>query len=195
MRHNRAVGNGELKHALHPCPLHLFEHQPYDQPLPNLAISRPRRLTSLMARTTSAKSYPRYLASRLREALTDTPVVLIHGPHQSGKTTLARAAGERRGYRYFSFDNEAARAAAQQDPEGFVAGLPEPAILDEVQRVPEIFTTLKPPTRSGPVHPDRLGQCAPGTEARGFPGRPDGHFAAASARAVRTGWQAAAPSR
>src|SRR4029077_18507767 len=87
--------------------------------------------------------FPRFLAPRLREALADTPVVLIHGPRQSGKTTLARAVGEHRGYRYFSFDNEAARGAAQQDPVGFVAGLPERAILDEVQRVPALFTALK----------------------------------------------------
>lgn len=89
------------------------------------------------------KTFHRYLASRVREALADTPVVLIHGARQSGKTTLARAVGERRGYRYFSFDNEAARSAAQQDPAGFVAGLPERAILDEVQRVPGLFTSLK----------------------------------------------------
>ena len=91
----------------------------------------------------AAAIFPRYLASRLREALSDTPVVLIHGPRQSGKTTLARSVGERRGYRYFSFDDEAARGAAQQDPAGFAAGLPERAILDEVQRVPELFTALK----------------------------------------------------
>ncbi len=89
------------------------------------------------------KTFPRYLASRLREALADTPVVLIHGPRQSGKTTLARAVGEHRGYCYFSFDDEAARGSAQQDPVGFVAGLPQRAILDEVQRVPELFTSLK----------------------------------------------------
>lgn len=89
------------------------------------------------------KIFPRYLAPRLREALADTPVVLIHGPRQSGKTTLARAVGERRGYRYFSFDDEAARGSAQQDPVGFVAGLPQRAILDEVQRVPELFASLK----------------------------------------------------
>jgi predicted AAA+ superfamily ATPase len=91
----------------------------------------------------TATVFPRYLASRVREALADTPVVLIHGPRQSGKTTLARSVGERRGYRYFSFDDEAARGAAQQDPVGFVAGLPERAILDEVQRVPDLFTALK----------------------------------------------------
>jgi predicted AAA+ superfamily ATPase len=89
------------------------------------------------------RTYPRFLAARLREALADTPAVLIHGPRQCGKTTLARAVGERRGYRYFSFDDEALRRAAGQDPVGFVTELPERAILDEVQRVPELFTTLK----------------------------------------------------
>ena len=87
--------------------------------------------------------FPRYLAPRLREALTDTPAILIHGPRQSGKTTLARTVGEPRGYRYVSFDDEAVRTAAKGDPIGFVAGLPARTILDEVQRVPEIFTSLK----------------------------------------------------
>ena len=50
---------------------------------------------------------PRLLAPRVREALADTPVVLIHGPRQSGKTTLARLVGEKRGYRYYSFDEDA----------------------------------------------------------------------------------------
>ena len=87
--------------------------------------------------------YPRYLTPRLREALADTPAVLIHGPRQCGKTTLARMVGERHGYRYISFDDDAVRAAARGDPIGFVAGLPPRSILDEVQRVPEIFTSLK----------------------------------------------------
>lgn len=86
---------------------------------------------------------PRLLAPRVREALADTPVVLIHGPRQSGKTTLARLVGERRGYRYVSFDDDAVREAAQRDPPGFVANLPERTILDEVQRVPTLFTAIK----------------------------------------------------
>jgi hypothetical protein len=89
------------------------------------------------------RPFPRYLAARLREALADTPAVLIHGPRQSGKTTLARAVGEPRGYRYVSFDDEAVRDAARRDPVGFVEGLPRRTILDEVQRVPELFTSLK----------------------------------------------------
>lgn len=86
---------------------------------------------------------PRLLARRLREALRDTPAVLIHGPRQSGKTTLAREVGESRGYRYVSFDDDATRAAARSDPVGFVGRLPAKSVLDEVQRVPEIFTSLK----------------------------------------------------
>ncbi len=91
----------------------------------------------------TARTYPRYLAPRLREALRDSPVVLIHGPRQSGKTTLARTVGEPRGYRYVSFDDPAICAAARNDPIGFVSELSAKTILDEVQRVPEIFTSLK----------------------------------------------------
>lgn len=91
----------------------------------------------------AAKLFTRHLAPRLREALADSPAVLIHGPRQSGKTTLARTVGEPRGYRYVSFDDEAVAGAARNDPVGFVSALPPKVILDEVQRVPEIFTSLK----------------------------------------------------
>ncbi len=89
------------------------------------------------------RTYPRHLAPRLREALRDTPAVLVHGPRQSGKTTLARMVGEALGYRYVSFDDDAVRTAAGADPIGFVARLPAKSILDEVQRVPALFTALK----------------------------------------------------
>ena len=84
--------------------------------------------------------FSRHLRPRLIEALSDTPVVLIHGPRQSGKTTLARTV---EGYTYITFDDQVQRAAAMADPVGFVADLPEQAVLDEVQRVPELFVTLK----------------------------------------------------
>lgn len=86
---------------------------------------------------------PRFIQDRLEEALTDTPVVLIHGPRQSGKTTLARHLGQEKGYAYYSFDDVSVRSAANDDPAGFVAGLPDRVILDEVQRVPELFSTIK----------------------------------------------------
>jgi uncharacterized protein len=87
--------------------------------------------------------YRRYAEPRLTEALADSPVVLIHGARQSGKTTLARVVGKRMGYSYVSFDDDVARGAAQADPAGFVADLPERVILDEVQRVPQLFAALK----------------------------------------------------
>jgi predicted AAA+ superfamily ATPase len=87
--------------------------------------------------------YERFAAPGLVEALEDSPVVLVHGPRQCGKTTLAKLVGEGRGYVYLTFDDNVARAAAESDPTGFVDGLPPRVILDEVQRVPGIFTALK----------------------------------------------------
>lgn len=87
--------------------------------------------------------YPRFLRPRIEEALADSPVVLIHGPRQCGKTTLARLVGDEAGSPYFTFDDDVQRAAAQADPVGYVADLPERAVLDEIQRVPELFTSFK----------------------------------------------------
>ena len=91
---------------------------------------------------TTGRLHPRFAEDRVVEALTDTPVVLVHGPRQSGKTTLARVVGERRGFAYFSFDDPVALAAAEANPIGFVAGLPEHTILDEVQRAPALFPAI-----------------------------------------------------
>lgn len=87
--------------------------------------------------------YPRFVEPRLLEALADSPAVLLHGPRQCGKTTLAQRVGRARGYAYFSFDDDGILAAATTDPVGFIADLPERSILDEVQRAPRIFTALK----------------------------------------------------
>ena len=87
--------------------------------------------------------YSRYAEGPLLEALADSPAVLIHGPRQCGKTTLARIVGNHRGYQYISFDDDVARSAADSDPAGFILGLKERTVLDEVQRVPSLFTALK----------------------------------------------------
>jgi hypothetical protein len=87
--------------------------------------------------------YERLVRPRLEEALSDSPVVLIHGPRQCGKTTLARRIGDEGGYSYASFDDETVLASARADPVGFIDGLPARAVLDEVQRAPEIFASLK----------------------------------------------------
>ena len=87
--------------------------------------------------------YPRFLKERLAEALKDTPVVLVHGPRQCGKTTLAKIQGAELEYEYFSFDDDGLREAAVEDPQGFVGNLPDKAILDEVQRTAELFNAIK----------------------------------------------------
>ena len=87
--------------------------------------------------------YPRFIRAALEEALVDTPVVLLHGPRQCGKTTLARLVGDSLGHTYITFDDDTQLAAATNDPAGFVASLPQRVVLDEVQRVPSLFLALK----------------------------------------------------
>jgi hypothetical protein len=84
---------------------------------------------------------PRLIAKRLKTALTDTPVVIVHGARQSGKTTLARQVASH--YKYFTFDDTNLATAASKDPVGFVERLGPKVILDEIQHVPELFPEIK----------------------------------------------------
>ncbi len=86
----------------------------------------------------------RNLTPQILAALRDTPVVYLQGPRQSGKSTLAKML-QAEAFRadYFTLDDAATLAAVQSDPDGFVAGLPGRAIIDEVQRVPELFRAIK----------------------------------------------------
>lgn len=86
----------------------------------------------------------RHLSAPLREALSDTPAVLVNGARQTGKSTLVQS--EELGLtdrQYTTFDDPGVLAAAKRDPNGFVAGLNLPVILDEVQHVPELFPVIK----------------------------------------------------
>lgn len=93
--------------------------------------------------TTPANYKPRHAEARLREAMEDSPVTLLQGPRQCGKTTLAQAVCQPAGYDYISFDDEVMRRAVEADPTGFVNSLPERVILDGVQRVPKLFSAIK----------------------------------------------------
>ena len=93
--------------------------------------------------TTPANYKPRHAEARLWEAMEDSPVTLVEGPRQCGKTTLAQAVCQPAGYDYISFDDEVMRRAVEADPTGFVNGLPERVILDEVQRTPKLFSAIK----------------------------------------------------
>lgn len=85
----------------------------------------------------------RLASHRLAEELEDSPVVLIQGPRQCGKTTLARRIGDQRGYAYLTFDDPVTLESAKADPVSFVDALPDHAVLDEIQRVPELFLPIK----------------------------------------------------
>lgn len=85
----------------------------------------------------------RALTPLLREALADRPVVLLNGARQVGKSTLAQSLAAETGADYLTFDETTVLAAASGDPGGFIAGLRGPVVLDEIQRVPEIFLALK----------------------------------------------------
>lgn len=86
----------------------------------------------------------RHVLDALRAALDDTPAVFLAGPRQAGKSTLAQSlCGGRSGRRYLTFDDAAVMAAARRDPSGFLSGLEEDVVLDEVQRVPELFLAIK----------------------------------------------------
>lgn len=87
--------------------------------------------------------YPRGVMPKLAEALTDSPVILLHGPRQSGKTTIAHQIAKQLPYAYITFDDHIHLDAAKTDPMGFVANLPDRVILDEIQRIPELFTAIK----------------------------------------------------
>ena len=84
--------------------------------------------------------YPRHIEGMLRESLADTPAVLVNGPRQCGKTTLVRQfEGE---MAYYSLDDPALLAAVRADPLGFVRRL-DRAIIDEIQRAPDLLLALK----------------------------------------------------
>lgn len=85
--------------------------------------------------------YGRFAEQKIRDALLDTPVVLVIGPRRSGKTTLVRKMED--GHRtYTTLDEQAAFDAARFDPVGFVRGL-DVAVIDEIQRVPELLLAIK----------------------------------------------------
>lgn len=85
--------------------------------------------------------YPRFTRARIEEALSDTRVVLISGPRQSGKTTLAMdIAGDKTPF--LNLDDATVLRAAIDDPVGFVRGLNR-AVIDEVQRAPDLLLAIK----------------------------------------------------
>ncbi|MBU6271180.1 MAG: ATP-binding protein [Betaproteobacteria bacterium] len=83
----------------------------------------------------------RDLAPLLRRLAGRYPVITLTGPRQSGKTTLARA--EFAQLPYFSLEDPDTRRFALEDPRGFLSGCAGGAVLDEIQRAPELTSYLQ----------------------------------------------------
>lgn len=90
----------------------------------------------------TTKYIRRSLEPVLKRAVREFPVVIVTGPRQSGKTTLLKHlfAGS---YTYVSLESPDIRAAAGEDPRGFLAMYPPPCILDEVQYAPDLLPYIK----------------------------------------------------
>ncbi len=81
---------------------------------------------------------------RVLEALSDTPVVVLMGARQVGKSTLARSIAENEHpANVLSLDHTDIRRSAERDPRGFIADLDGPVVIDEVQRVPDLVLEIK----------------------------------------------------
>lgn len=85
--------------------------------------------------------YPRFAASHVATALKDTPVVMVTGPRQCGKTTLVRdlITDDRE---FLTLDDDTILASARSDPAGLVRGL-DKSTIDEAQRAPDLLRAIK----------------------------------------------------
>jgi predicted AAA+ superfamily ATPase len=88
--------------------------------------------------------YSRNVTPEIVAALKDTPVIMLVGARQTGKTTLVRQLAETvHPAQYVTFDDLSLRAAAIADPKGFLAGFEGPVVFDEIQYVPDLIPAIK----------------------------------------------------
>ena len=91
--------------------------------------------------------------SALKRLAEQFPVVAITGPRQSGKSTLTKAAFPDK--KYISFDDLHFRNLAKSNPGDFIKAFPDGVIIDEAQKVPEIFDAVKMAVDNGPYAPGK----------------------------------------
>lgn len=83
----------------------------------------------------------RQITTEIVRAAAEYPVVTIVGPRQSGKTTLAKMVFPKKPY--VSLEEPDIRLAAEADPRGFLRQFPDGAVLDEIQRLPQLLSYLQ----------------------------------------------------
>ena len=82
--------------------------------------------------------YSRLIRSRLLEAQQDTPVTLLAGPRQAGKTTLVKQISAELGMQYLTLDDQLTLLSAKNDPVGMIRDA-DRVVIDEIQRAPELL--------------------------------------------------------
>ena len=86
----------------------------------------------------------RHIESNILRALSDTPVVLLNGARQTGKSTLVQSLGQTElKARYLTLDDSTVLSSADKDPMGFIRQFEGTVIIDEVQRAPGLFDAIK----------------------------------------------------
>lgn len=85
----------------------------------------------------------RHIRNSIRRAMADTPVVLLNGARQTGKTTLVQELATAPGFQYFTLDDAATMGLASGDPSGFISNLAGPVVIDEIQKAPALFPAIK----------------------------------------------------
>lgn len=92
----------------------------------------------------AAPLIPRHVRAQILEALSESRAVALLGARQVGKSTLVRnIAGHEHPARFIDLDDEATRNAARTDPTTFVAEITSPAVVDEIQRAPDLLLAIK----------------------------------------------------
>jgi len=84
---------------------------------------------------------PRFISNQLEQLSGRYPIVAVTGPRQSGKTTLVRDTFPQK--KYASLEDPDIREFALTDPRGFLSAYSDGAILDEVQRAPDLFSYIQ----------------------------------------------------
>jgi hypothetical protein len=87
--------------------------------------------------------FNRHIKARILDLLNDFRIVYLTGPRQAGKSTLVREIAKEQGMGYYTLDDAALAASAQSDPQGLLASLPKPLVLDEFQMAPNLIGAIK----------------------------------------------------
>ena len=83
----------------------------------------------------------RKIEAQIIQSMKDFPSVTIYGPRQCGKTTTVKKLFP--DFSYANLEDTNIRQLATNDPIGFFARFPEPVIIDEIQRVPSLLSTVQ----------------------------------------------------